>query len=324
MKKAVLWAVLLAVSIALPLAAQVKESVVVVTVNDQPVYSWEVGLLIPQVQNELAARGAPPKQEEVINMAMRRIIESRLLGQEALRRNLKFDDARVEAALKQIEAQAGDRDGLNASLNRLGATYEQLRASVAERDLARDFMTTQIEPQVSVTMDEVAAFYDANPQMFERPDMVRARHILLRVQPTSTTAEKNEARTKAEAARQRVVAGEDFATVAREVSEGNEASNGGDMGFFAQDSMMPALTNVAFALEIGKISDIIETQFGFHILKVEEKRAASKMLYEEAKGPVRQLLIEERTGEKLAELLIQLSEAAAIVQVVQSADEPAT
>ncbi|MEN8259474.1 MAG: pseudouridine synthase, partial [Pseudomonadota bacterium] len=115
-----------------------------------------------------------------------------------------------------------------------------------------------------------------------------------------TTADEKEARTRATAAHQRVVGGEDFATVAREVSEGNEASNGGDMGFFAQDSMMPALTDVAFALEIGKISDIIETQFGFHILKVEEKRAASKMLYEEAKGPVRQLLIEERTGEKLA------------------------
>ncbi|MCW8985925.1 MAG: peptidylprolyl isomerase [Thermoanaerobaculales bacterium] len=324
MRKALLWAVLLAVSIAMPLAAQVKESVVVVTVNDQPIYSWEVGLMIPQVQRELASRGAPPKQEDVINMAMRRIIDSRLLGQEALRRKLKSDDARVATALEQIEAQAGGREGLNAALSRLGATYEQLRASVSETDLVRVFVTTQIEAQITVTMGDVAVFYDENPQMFERPDMVRARHILIRLQPTSTTADKKEARTRATSAHQRVVAGEDFATVAREVSEGNEASNGGDMGFFAQDSMMPALTNVAFALEIGEISDIIETQFGFHILKLEEKRAASKMLYEEAKIPVRQLLIEERTGEKLAELLEQLNKAATIVQVVQSADAPAS
>jgi peptidyl-prolyl cis-trans isomerase C len=324
MRKAILWAVVLAVSIAMPLAAQVKGSVVVMTVNDQPIYSWEVGLQIPQVQSELAGQGAPPKQEDVVSMAVRRIVESRLLGQEALRRNLKPDSARVEESLAQIEAQAGGREGLNAALGRLGATYDQLRANVSETDLVRVFLTTQIEPQVTVTVDDVAAYYDANPEMFERPDMVRARHILVRLAPTSTTADKKEARARATTAHQRVVGGEDFAIVAGEVSEGREASQGGDMGFFAQDSMMPALADVAFALEIGQISDIIETQFGFHILKVEEKRAASKMPYEEARGPVRQLLIENRTGEKLSELLVQLREAATIVQVVQPPQEPAS
>jgi len=324
MKKA-LWAVLLAVCVAMPLAAQTQSSIVIMTVNDQPVYSWEVGLGIPQVRSELAARGAPPKREDVINVAVRRIIDSRLLGQEARRRNLKPDSGRVEASLAQIEEQAGGREGLNTALGRLGATYDQLRASVSETDLVRVFMTTQIEPLVSVTAEDVAAFYGANPEMFERPDMVRARHILVRLTPTSTTADKKEARIRANAAHQRVVAGEDFAVVAREVSEGREASQGGDMGFFAQDSMMPALADVAFALEIGQISDIIETQFGFHILKVEEKRAASKMPYEEARGPVRQLLIENRTGEKLSGLLVQLREAATIVQVVQPPkEEPAS
>jgi peptidyl-prolyl cis-trans isomerase C len=324
MRKIISLAVVLAVSFAMPLAAQVKGSAVVVTVNDQPIYLWEVRLLIPQVQNEFAGRGAPPKQQEILNLAMRRIIDSRLLGQEALRRDLKPDDARVEAAMQQIEGQAGGREGLDATLKNLGATYEQLRAGVTERDLVRVFMETQIEPQITVTTDEMAAFYDANPQMFERPDVVRARHILIRVQPDSTPAEKNEARARAEAARQRVIDGEDFATVAREVSEGTEASNGGDMGFFARGEMMPALTDAVFALEVGQISDIIETQFGFHILKVEEKRAASKISYEEAQSQVRQLLIGERTGEMLSDLILQLNEAATIIQVVQSAETPAS
>jgi len=324
MRKVCLWAVLLAVSIAMPLVAQVGTSPVIMTVNDQPVYSWEVGLGIPQVRSELAARGAPPKREDVINVAVRRIIDSRLLGQEARRRNLKPDSGRVEASLAQIEEQAGGREGLNTALGRLGATYDQLRASVSETDLVRVFMTTQIEPLVSVTAEDVAAFYGANPEMFERPDMVRARHILVRLTPTSTTADKKEARTRANAAHQRVVAGEDFAVVAREVSEGREASQGGDMGFIAQDSMMPELTNVAFSLEVDQISDIIETRFGFHILKLEEKRAASKMSYEEAKEPVRQLLIENLSGEKMAELLVELHESATIVKNAPPNAEPAS
>lgn len=322
MRKVCLWAMLLTVSIALPLAAQMKAGAVIMTVNDQPIYSWEVALMAPQVQKELAGRGAPPKREDVINLAVRRIVDSRLLAQEALRRNLKPDSGRVEGALAQIEAQSGGRGGLDVALDRFGATYDQLRASVSEKDLVQTFVTTQIEPQVSVTAEDVAAFYDANPEMFARPDMVRARHILVRLTQTSTTADKKEARARATAAHQRVVAGEDFATVASEVSEGTEASNGGDMGFFARDAMMPALTDVAFALEVGQISDIIETQFGFHILKVEEKRAASKMPYEEAKNPVKKLLKENGISEKVSELLAQLREAAAIVQIVQPADAP--
>jgi peptidyl-prolyl cis-trans isomerase C len=324
MRKVCLWAMLLTVSIALPLAAQMKAGAVIMTVNDQPIYSWEVALMAPQVQKELAGRGAPPKREDVINLAVRRIVDSRLLAQEALRRNLKPDSGRVEGALAQIEAQSGGRGGLDVALDRFGATYDQLRASVSEKDLVQTFVTTQIEPQVSVTAEDVAAFYGANPEMFERPDMVRARHILVRLTPTSTTADKKEARTRANAAHQRVVAGEDFAVVAREVSEGREASQGGDMGFIAQDSMMPELTNVAFSLEVDQISDIIETRFGFHILKLEEKRAASKMSYEEAKEPVRQLLIENLSGEKMAELLGELHESATIVKNAPPNAEPAS
>jgi peptidyl-prolyl cis-trans isomerase C len=314
MKRFRIWAVLLVISFAVPLAAQEKKGAVILTVNDQPVYSWEIALLIPQVQSELAGRGTQPKREDVINLAVRRVINSRLLAQEARRRNLKPDSARVDATLAQLTAQAGGRDEFDASLDRLGATYEQLRANFSEKDLVQVFLTTQIEPQVVVTAEEVAAYYDANPEEFDRPDMVRARHILIRLTPNPTAEEKKEARARAVAARQRVLDGEDFAVVATEVSEGREASNGGDMGFFARDSMMPALTDVAFALEIGQISNIIETQFGFHILKVEEKRPASRMTFEEAKEPVRQFLIENRSREKLTSVLAELSETATIVK----------
>jgi peptidyl-prolyl cis-trans isomerase C len=324
MRKVILLAALLVALTATPLFAQVKTGAVVVTVNDQPVYSWEVGLLVPQIRSDVAGRGIQAKPEEIARAAVKKVVEARLLAQEARRRGLKPDSQRVSAAMAEIEKQAGGRAGLETALARLGATYDQFQASASETDLVQVFLTTQIEPQVTVTAADVSAFYDANPEMFARPDMVRARHIMIRLTPTSTAEDKKNARTRATAARQRVVAGEDFAKVAREVSEGREASNGGDMGFFAKDEMMPELTNIAFALDVGQISEIIETRFGFHILKVEEMRPASKMTFEEAKEPVRQLLIENRTGEKVSELLVQLTEAATIVQTVRPADDPAS
>lgn len=324
MKKTFLWAVLLAVSIALPLAAQMKAGAVVMTVNDQPIYTWEIGMLVPQIQQELAGQGAQPNQNEVINRAVQRIVDSRLLGQEARRREVKSDDARVEAAMAEIEEKAGGREGLDSALVGMGATYDLLRASVSEKELVKTFVTTQLEPQVSVTAEDVVAFYNANPEMFSRPEMVRAHHILIRLMPNSTTADKKEARTRATAARQRVVAGEDFSVVARQVSDGPNAPNGGDLGFFAQDSMVPALANAAFALQVGGISDVIATQFGFHIVKVTEKRAASKMTLEEAQNPVEQLLLENGTREKASELLAQLKEAATIVKNAPPEGAPAS
>jgi peptidyl-prolyl cis-trans isomerase C len=324
MKRTILCTVLLAVAFALPLAAQVKPSAVIMTVNDQPIYSWEVGLLIPRVQQELAGQGAQLDRNDVINRAVQRLVGSRLLGQEARRRNLKSDDKRVEARMVEIEGQAGGRQGLDSALGGMGATYDQLRVSVSETDLIQTFVTTQIQPQVSVTDEEVVAFYNANPEMFARPDMVRARHILARLMPNITAEQKEAVRARAVAAHQRVVAGEDFALVASEVSDGPNAADGGDMGFFAQDSMVPALANAAFALQIGEISGVIETQFGFHILKMMEKRAASKMSLEEARVPVKQLLIENGSGQILSELLAKLNEAATIVQIEPPEGAPAS
>ena len=324
MKRTILCTVLLAVAFALPLAAQVKPGAVIMTVNDQPIYSWEVGLLIPRVQQELAGQGAQLDRNDVINRAVQQLVGSRLLGQEARRMNLKSDDERVEARMVEIEGQAGGRQGLDSALGGMGASYDQLRVSVSETDLIQTFVTTQIQPQVSVTDEQVVAFYNANPEMFARPDMVRARHILARLRPNITAEQKEAVRARAVAAHQRVVAGEDFALVASEVSDGPNAADGGDMGFFAQDSMVPALANAAFALQIGEISGVIETQFGFHILKMMEKRAASKMSLEEARVPVKQLLIENGSGQILSELLAKLNEAATIVRVEPPEGAPAS
>ena len=82
------------------------------------------------------------------------------------------------------------------------------------------------------------------------------------------------AKAKAEAAHQRAVAGEDFAELAKELSEGPSGPNGGDLGFFEKQRMAPAFADAAFALEPGEISPVIKTQFGYHVIKVEERRGA--------------------------------------------------
>jgi peptidyl-prolyl cis-trans isomerase C len=308
--------VLLVLAIAASGAAQQPDpDTVVLKINDEPVFFWEVTVVIPQVQMEMLSQGAQPERETVVNESMKRVIDLHLLAAEARREGLQPVDARVDAAMAELVQQAGGRDNFNESLRRFGVSYDQLKSRAVEADLVQVYIETKIDPQVTVTAEDVERFYNQNPEMFERPDMVRARHILIRIGQGADQAEKDAARARAAAALQRVMSGEDFATVASEVSEGREAANGGDLGFFARDQMVPAISDAAFALEIGEISGVVESQFGFHFVKVEEKRAASKMTFDEAKGPLQEMLREQKAGKRVAEVLAGLTEKATIVNV---------
>ncbi len=125
----------------------------------------------------------------------------------------------------------------------------------------------------------------------DTPEQVRARHILVSVGPEADDAAKAAARAKLEAARKRIEAGEDFAVVAQEVSDDpGSKDKGGDLGFFKRGTMVTAFDDAAFALEPGKLSDVVESPFGLHLIRVEEKKEASELPYSEASARVAQEL----------------------------------
>jgi peptidyl-prolyl cis-trans isomerase C len=323
MRRIVVLALLSAVSITAHLAAQTSLNAVYMTVNDEPIYAWEIKFTLPQIQAEMSQRGLQPTRSDLLRAVVNRSVEVRLLAQEARRLGLEPDSARVEADLARIEEESGGRARLDALLSGLGGTYDQLRDKIAESDIVQVLLAARFEPRVTVTPQEVATYYDENPDKFEKPPMVRARHILIRLPRQADQATKDSARARADAAHRSVTSGEDFAAVARKVSEEPAASKGGDLGFFTRDSMVPTLTDVAFALDVGEVSDVIETQFGYHILKVEEKRAAGKMTYAEARGPLEEIIKENKTGELVAERLEELRKDAKIVFIDPPAGETA-
>lgn len=324
MKRSVPFVTVLAVVVclAIPAAAQVEPTAVVLTVNDQPVYSWEIGLLIPQMQQEMARQGMQPQQDQVIQASMQRVVDSKLLAQEARRQKMQANDERVKVTMAQVEQQAGSRAKLDEALSQLGITYALLEDSVIEADLVQVFIETTIDPQVSVTAEDVETYYNENPQMFQQPEQVHARHILMTTGAEATSDAKAAALAKAAAARKRAVAGEDFAALATEMSEGPSAPQGGDLGFFGRQQMVAPFADAAFALEVGQISEVVETQFGYHVIKVEEKKPASTMSLDEVRQPLEQMLRQNQGGQATNSVLEQLAAKAAIIQVVPDAASP--
>jgi peptidyl-prolyl cis-trans isomerase D len=163
----------------------------------------------------------------------------------------------------------------------------------------------QARQKVAVPPSDVQRYYNENIQQYQTPEQVRARHILL------NTAGKDEAavRKQAEAILAQVKGGADFAALAQKVSEdeGSKA-NGGDLGFFGRGRMVPEFENVAFAMQPGQISDLVKSQFGFHIIKVEEKRAETTQTLEQVRPQIQQTLTMQIADQQITDRARQLAE----------------
>ena len=175
----------------------------------------------------------------------------------------------------------------------------------------------------NLTDEEIASFYADNPEMFKNDAQVHARHIITAAGPDADADTVAKARAKAETARKRALAGEDFAELARELSEGPSAPKGGDLGFFSRDQMVPAFADAAFALEPGQISDVVRSGFGFHVIKVEEKRPAGTLPLDEVSDHLRSLLEQQQTGEEVGKMVEALADTATITPLAPPGSEAA-
>ncbi len=204
--------------------------------------------------------------------------------------NLAF--VRVSAADLAKTATVTDAD-LQAEI---AAHPERYRAPATVRARYVAYRRAEFEPTAKPTDAEMQAFYREHVEdRFTDPDEVHARHILIRVDPGADDAAKSKARAEAEDVLKQVRAGGDFAALAKEHSKDpGSAAKGGDLGFFPRGRMVPAFDAAAFALEPGQVSDVVETPFGFHIIKVEEKKPGGVRPFDAVREQIEKELTAER------------------------------
>ncbi|MBS1232769.1 MAG: PpiC-type peptidyl-prolyl cis-trans isomerase [Nitrospirae bacterium] len=170
--------------------------------------------------------------------------------------------------------------------------------------LANEYLKREVAQKVTVSDDEVKTYYDSHKDEFKTQEMVKARHILVRVENAASEDEKKKAKDKAEMYLKKIKDGEDFAKMAAEVSDdpGSKAK-GGDLGFFPKGRMVKSFEDAAFALKPGETSGIVETQFGFHIIKVEDKKEPTIESFDAVKERIKQKLAQDRTRKELTDFI---------------------
>lgn len=306
-----LWVVLLA----LPAAAQLKADLnpVVWRINGDPLYAAEISLTMQNIAAQArSAGGPPPDTETLMQAATQRMIGQKLLVQEARRLAIRNNQERLAAMVKAMEEQSGGREALQEMLARGGSTYEQAVQVITEQDLVLQLIDTQIAPAIKVERPEVEAYYKEHAEKFTGKARIRARHIVFSAIDGDPPARMEKARAKAEAARERAVAGEDFAALAKELSEGPSGPQGGDLGFFSAEQMEEPFADTAFALEVGEISPVVQTRYGFHVIKLEAKRPAGQLHLDEVEQSIATRIHQEKISERVTGLLESLRKSGTI------------
>jgi len=196
--------------------------------------------------------------------------------------------------------------------------FQRLRiaAELEERPPLLHDESEEIAAKVAVKPEQVTDFYAKNPDQFKEGESVRASHILIAVPKGADAAAKALARTKAEGILTDVKAGKDFAALAKQHSaDPGSAANGGDLGFFQQGQMVGPFNDAAFSLAPGATSDLVETDFGFHIIRVAEKKEGRTIPLEEVKPQVEQYL-EQKNRQEQTEAFVNSLKAKGKIEVL--------
>lgn len=160
--------------------------------------------------------------------------------------------------------------------------------------LASQYLMKEVVGKINVTEEDMSIYYKAHLDEFKTPEMVRARHILVKVNRDAKEEDRKKARERIGDILKRVRAGEDFARLASEYSDDpGSKDKGGDLGFFPKGRMVPDFEKAAFSLKPGEVSDIIETPFGLHIIKVEDRKESILEPFEKVRDKVRERVFAE-------------------------------
>jgi peptidyl-prolyl cis-trans isomerase C len=237
----------------------------------------------------------------------------KLLSQESVAKKVNVPDADVDGKVAQVRGQFPNEQAFTAALAERQITPDKLKAEIKQQLQAMKLVETEIGPTVTVTDADVSDFYTKNPDKFQEPEAVHAAHILIRNPENADDAAKKKARTEAQSVLAQIKKGGDFAALAKQHSQDpGSAANGGDLGFVPKGQTVPAFEQAAFALKPGQISGVVESPFGFHIIKLIAHRDGRAVPLQEVKAQIEQFLKQQKMQEKTAAYVEKLKAKAKV------------
>jgi parvulin-like peptidyl-prolyl isomerase len=280
------------------LLAVTASAQVVLKVNGVPISAGQLGVAKYKVISDSPMLLDNPAK--ATQAAVGQLVADVLLSGAAREAGLSVTEKQVNQSLETVKAQLGGKAEYKDLLKQVGATDEDVLQVATRRQLAKLYVATKVDPTVSVTDAEAKAYYDAHRGDFQRFAQVKILGIFVNAAPGISESEDARAKTRVTEARRRVLAGEEFGKVARDVSEDMSKGKGGDLGWmdagFVASLASQFGTDVS-KLEPGEISPVLRGKFGYWVFQVEAKRPAGPVPFAELQDVLLKKMRENKVNE---------------------------
>lgn len=300
-------------------AAVAAADTVVIRVNGEDITQSDIDEMVDLGLQQMQASGqaVPPQMRSMfIKQAEDSLITQKLITAEVEKSGIKVEDSEVEATLKQIESSIPGDMSLEDALAAQNMQLDELKKNIKTDMAARQLFENEVGEQTGATEADAQTFYDENPQQFSKPESASASHILLTLEPGETDEGKAAKKAELETIRADILAEKTtFEDAAKAHSGCPSGAEGGSLGNFGKGQMVPEFEAAVFSQDIDSIGGIVETSFGYHIIKVTERQEGSKVDFEEVKEQIIGYLNQNAQQEAIQRYIEKLRDSAEIERV---------
>jgi peptidyl-prolyl cis-trans isomerase C len=289
----------------------------VASVNGVTITQTRFDSAMAPYQQQIATMGEGAVTAEQLTQIKTKVLENligtELLYQESVKSGVKVEENEIDAMFAEQKAQFASDAEFKDALKQYNFSDSAFKDQIKVGLTIQHFIDKKFTETTNISDEEVKKYYDENPSYFQEPEQVRASHIMIMVDSSADQAKKDEAKKKIEQILQRVKAGADFASLAKEASEDTYTKdNGGDLDYFYKGQMVQAFEDAAFSLKPGEISNVVETEYGYHVIKVTDKKAAKTITLDESKEEIRSGLKSNKVNSEVSNYVTDLRSKAAV------------
>ncbi len=242
---------------------------------------------------------------EIQNQILNQLIDEELLVQEAKRRGIRVSHEELMQQVQMMKSPYKTQKIFEKELAKTGQTYDQWLAKIKRRLLIRKLWKTAVNDKIQISEQDVHQYYLQHKNKFFIPDQLHLAHILISVNPGAMEKGWEEGLKKAENIYRQLSLGADFSLMARKFSSDSATrSGGGDLGWRHVGQLLPELDKVAQTLQVGQISKPIRTIYGFHILKLLDKKNGRQLSFDEIDRKKLKAQLEKKKRQMLGSQLI--------------------